>query len=153
MIIKIKKLSEDAIIPSYAKPGDAAMDLTAVEIKETSDYIEYITNIAVEIPEDYVGLVFPRSSNSKKDLLLCNSVGVIDSGYRNSINLRYKNIKHNGNSNGTVFDMFNVSSIYSVGERVGQLMIIPRPFIEFEEVENLEESARGMGGFGSTNAV
>lgn len=151
MIIKIKKLSENAVIPTYAKEGDAAMDLTAVEINETQDYIEYVTNIAMEIPKDHVGLLFARSSNSKKDLLLCNGVGIIDSGYKNSINFRFKKVKHSYNSGGSVFDMFNQNSIYKVGERVGQILIVPRPVIEFDEVNDLGDSSRGMGGFGSTN--
>ena len=77
--IKIKKLHPDAVIPSYATKNDAGMDMTAIVINTTENYIEYDTGIAMEIPEGYVGLLFPRSSNSQKDLLMCNSVGVVDS--------------------------------------------------------------------------
>lgn len=66
------------MIPSYAHPTDAGMDMVAISKTETENYIEFDTGIAVEIPEGFVGLIFPRSSISKKDLSLCNSVGVID---------------------------------------------------------------------------
>ncbi len=136
--VNVKKLNENAVIPSYSKEGDAGMDLTAVDMNITEDFISYKTGLAFQIPKNYVGLLFPRSSNSKKDLLLTNSVGVIDSGYRGEIEFRYKR---------TVADS---AKIYEIGDRVGQIMIIPYPQIKIIEVENLEESERGEGGFGST---
>lgn len=139
MKVKIKKLSENAVIPSYGKPGDAGMDLTAISKEETPYYIEYGTGISVEIPEGYVGLLFPRSSVSKTTLTLANSVGVVDSGYRGEVKLRFKNVSP---FSGTV---------YNIGERVAQIMIVPHPTIEFEEVLELADSERGHGGFGSTN--
>lgn len=139
--VPIKKLSSDAIIPTYSKEGDAGMDLTAVSKEITDDYISYKTGLSFEIPSGYVGLLFPRSSNSKKDLLLTNSVGVIDSGYRGEVELRFKPIL-NGK-------LENIKS-YEVGDRVGQIMIVPYPKIEFVETENLSQSQRGDGGFGST---
>ncbi len=142
MKVKIKRLVEHAVTPSYANAGDAGLDLTAIYIKvedhNTYGYYEYGTGIAVEIPEGYVGLVFPRSSISKTGMLLSNSVGVIDSSYRGEIKLRYKYI------NGT--------KSYEVGDRVAQLIILPYPTIEFEEVEELSDSERGEGGFGSTDS-
>ena len=78
MEIKIKKLHPAAVIPTYAHPTDAAMDVTAIAIDVTDDYIEYHTGLSFELPEDYVMLIFPRSSNSKKDLVLANAVGVLD---------------------------------------------------------------------------
>jgi dUTP pyrophosphatase len=142
MKVKIKKLHPDAIIPSYAKDGDAGMDLTCVSIERTEYYVSYKIGLAFEIPEGFVGLLFPRSSNSKKDLLLCNSVGVLDSGFRGEVEFRYKYIKN--------FTK-NSYSDYKIGDRVGQIIILPYPHIEFEEVEELSESDRGTGGFGSTN--
>lgn len=139
--VPIKKLSPDAVIPTYSKEGDAGMDLTAVSKEITDDYISYKTGLSFEIPSGYVGLLFPRSSNSKKDLLLTNSVGVIDSGYRGEVELRFKPIL-NGK-------LENIKT-YDVGDRVGQIMIIPYPKIEFVETENLSQSQRGDGGFGST---
>lgn len=77
--IKVKKLKETAVIPSYAKDGDAGMDLTITEIiNQTSTDITYGFGIAIEIPKGYVGLVFPRSSVRNQDLILSNGVGVVD---------------------------------------------------------------------------
>ncbi len=143
MQVKIKKLYPAAKIPKYAKEGDAGMDITAIEVKYESDYISYKTGLAFEIPDGYVGLLFPRSSNSTKDLILCNSVGVLDSGYRGEVEFRYKLVGNGTFANG-------IHNIYSVGDRVGQIIIIPYPSIEFIESENLSDSARGDQGFGST---
>jgi dUTP pyrophosphatase len=139
--VSIKKLSPDAVIPTYSKDGDAGMDLTAVSKEITDDYISYKTGLSFEIPKGYVGLLFPRSSNSKKDLLLTNSVGVIDSGYRGEVELRFKTIP-NGK-------LENIST-YNVGDRVGQIMILPYPKIQFVETDKLSETERGDGGFGSS---
>ena len=138
MKVKIKRLNENAIIPRYAKEGDAGLDLTATSVAEDDKgNIVYGTGIAVEIPKGYVGLVFPRSSIANKSLTLTNSVGVIDSGYRGEIMFKFKN-----------FDDY--VSIYKVGERIGQLIIMPYPTIEFEEVDKLSETERGTGGYGSS---
>lgn len=140
MQVKIKKLHVDAVIPAYSKPGDAGMDLTAVSATQDQyGNVVYGTGLAVEIPEGYVGLIFPRSSNSKTDLYLTNHVGVVDSGYRGEIMFKFRPV--NGLLNAKVFQ---------VGERVGQLIILPYPTIMFEETEELSDSDRGAGGFGST---
>jgi dUTP pyrophosphatase len=140
MQVKIKKLHVDAVIPAYSKPGDAGLDLTAVSATQDQyGNVVYGTGLAVEIPEGYVGLIFPRSSNSKTDLYLTNHVGVVDSGYRGEIMFKFRPV--NGLLNAKVFQ---------VGERVGQLIILPYPTIMFEETEELSDSDRGAGGFGST---
>jgi dUTP pyrophosphatase len=142
MKVKIKKLSENAVIPTYAKEGDAGMDVVATRIiNETLDSITYGTDIALEIPEGFVGLAFPRSSIRKTHLHLSNSVGVIDSGYRGEIQATFKKIQ--GISN-------NALDNYKVGDRIFQLMIIPHPTIQFIEVNELSSTERGEGGFGST---
>ena len=88
MKVRIKKLNENAVIPTYAKEGDAGMDLVATSvISETYTQITYGLGVALEIPEGFVGLVFPRSSIRKTGLQLSNSVGVIDSGYRGELKL------------------------------------------------------------------
>ena len=138
LIINIKKTNDFAIIPKYAHSTDAGMDLVAISMNETDKYIEYDTGIAIEIPKGYVGLVFPRSSVSKLDLVQANSVGVIDSSYRNSIKVRFKKLKDDG------------VCVYVPGERIAQLIILPYPMIGFNEVEKLSDSDRGLGGFGST---
>ena len=140
MDVKIKKLHPDAVIPAYSKPGDAGLDLTATSIMGDSyDNIVYGTGLAVEIPEGYVGLLFPRSSNSKTDLYLTNHVGVIDSGYRGELMFKFRPI------NGIVD-----ASIYGVGDRIGQLMILPYPKINFIQTNELTETERGDAGYGST---
>lgn len=138
--VGIKKLHKDAVIPQYAKPGDAGMDLVATNM-DTDQYgnVIYGTGIALEIPEGYVGLIFPRSSNSKTDLYLTNHVGVIDSGYRGEIMFKFRTTQKN-------------PKLYSIGDRIGQIMILPYPQIEFVEAEELSISARGTGGFGSTGS-
>jgi dUTP pyrophosphatase len=139
MKVRIKKLSSEAVIPTYAKDGDAGMDLVATKIISNTTFdITYGTDIALEIPKEFVGLVFPRSSIRKYELILSNSVGVIDSGYRGEIQATFK--KENGLD----------SLAYKVGDRICQLTIIPYPPIEFEEVEELNNTERGEGGFGST---
>ena len=142
MKVKIKKLKDNAVLPYYAKPGDAGMDLTAISrtenyLHQQGDYIEYGTGLAIEIPHGYVGLLFPRSSISKMALTLANSVGVIDSGYRGEIKLRFK-------------DAFKGRN-YNIGDKVGQLIILPYPHIELQEVSELSDTVRADGGFGSTD--
>lgn len=140
--IKIKLVHPDAKKPRYAKPGDAGMDVFAVSIDENDDYIEYDTGFALEIPQGYVGLLFPRSSNSKKDLLLANSCGIIDSGYRGTCRLRFKRVTNDRKK------LHHTK--YDVGDAVGQIMILPYPEVCFEEVDELASSERGENGFGST---
>ena len=148
MKLKIKKLHEGAKVPSYSKEGDAGLDFTAVEIsRDNVGNITYHTGLAVEIPQGYVGLLFPRSSISKKQQFLTNCVGVIDSGYRGEIMAKFKPVM---GTYDTILDLFE-SNEYEIGDRVVQLLIIPYPQIEFEEVEELSSSERGHGGFGSTN--
>ena len=138
MQVKFKKLHSDSVIPSYATAGDAGLDMVAVDLLDTVEQVVYMTGIAVEIPEGHVGLLFPRSSIRKYQLSLSNSVGVIDSGYRGEIQFTFN--KTAGPA----------SYKYKIGERVGQLVIIPYPIIEVEEVTELSDSERGTGGFGST---
>ena len=153
MKVKIKKLHPDAVIPSYAKPGDAGMDLVAVSrYLDEFGNIVYGTGLAFEIPEGYVGLVFPRSSVSKKDLLLTNSVGVIDSGYRGEVTAKFKpsNVRFKVEDKNVSTFVPDNGSMYGEGDRVAQMIILPYPQIEFEEVEELSETERGNGGYGST---
>lgn len=149
MKVKVKKLNENAVIPSYAKNGDAGLDLTA-----TSKFLDYHGNIcygiglAFEIPQGYVGLVFPRSSVSKKQLNLANAVAVIDSGYRGEVVMKFKPSLALDRRQ-CVTDRLTYGT-YNVGERVAQMIIMPYPYIEFEESDELSETDRGDGGYGST---
>jgi dUTP pyrophosphatase len=153
MIVKLKKLNHNCVIPTYAKEGDAGMDLVATEIiKDTPEQITYGTGISMEIPNGFVGLVFPRSSIRKTGLQLSNSVGVIDSGYRGEIQATFNKL-FGGEG---MYDEMKVNNPnhtndwYAVGDKIAQIMIIPYPHIEFEEVTELSDSERGEGGFGST---
>ena len=149
MKVRIKKLSELAVVPSYAKDGDAGMDLIATSIiSDTPTQITYGLGVALEIPKGFVGLVFPRSSIRKTGLQLSNSVGVIDSGYRGEIQATFNKIF---GSEG-MYDETKIptTEFYKVGDRIAQIMIIPHPTIEFNEVDELSDSERGEGGFGST---
>ena len=142
MQVKIKRLKPNAVIPTYAKEGDAGMDLVATSvISETHTQITYGLGIALEIPNGFVGLVFPRSSIRKTRLQLSNSVGVIDSGYRGELQATFNKI---------ITTIENQKNDYKVGDRVAQIMIIPHPSIDFQEVEYLSNTQRGEGGFGST---
>jgi dUTP pyrophosphatase len=139
VLVKVKKLVPEAVIPSYSKPGDAGMDLTITkEIENTSFSVSYGFGIAMEIPKGYVGLVFPRSSVRNQDLILSNCVGVIDSGYRGELQATFKKTQ-------------GLDSIkYKVGERGAQIIILPYPTIYMTEVPELSDTERGDGGFGST---
>jgi dUTP pyrophosphatase len=153
MKIKFKRLSENAVLPTYAKFGDAGMDLVSVSKEVTGDYVEYGTGIASEIPEGYVGLLFPRSSISKQELLLCNSVGVLDSSYRGEIKLRFKRVEMaNVYYKPSVIRELQVylDGDYNIGDKIGQLVILPYPTIEPEWAEELSTTERGEGGFGSS---
>ena len=139
MKVKVKKLNSEAIIPKYAHSTDAGLDLTAVSYeRDSNNLIVYHTGLSIEIPKGYVGLIYPRSSISKYDLELTNSVGVIDSGYRGEILFKFRE---------TTKDFPN---IYVPGDRVGQLIIVPYPSIELEEANELSSSDRSDKGFGST---
>lgn len=150
MKVKIKKLHKDAVIPKYAQKGDAGLDLTATSINyDDHGNAVYGIGLAIEIPDGHVGYVFPRSSISKKTLALTNSVGVIDQNYRGEIMFKFKPAD--------IFSLYTdrvvqieTSNDYEVGDRIGQLIIMPIPSVEFEEVEELSDTNRGAGGFGST---
>lgn len=164
MKVRIKKLNEKAVIPQYAKEGDAGLDLTATSIKYDKDgNIVYGTGLAFEIPKGYVGLLFPRSSNAKTNLYLTNSVGVLDSGYRGEVMFKYKAVHNVGSFIAYLWQKyikkcktynFDICSItrnaYSIGDRIGQIIVVKHPQIEFEEADELSSTERGDGGYGST---
>ena len=142
--LKFKKLDKNAVTPTKANPTDAGFHLTAISVRFDNFYNfwEYDTAIGVEIPEGFMGLVMARSSVSKTGQILCNGAGVIDAPYRGSIKFRfYKNV------------LAGIDSVeYGVVQRIGQLIIVPVPQFELEEVADLSETDRGTGGFGSTGA-
>ena len=152
MEVKIKKLNPNAVIPTYAKDGDAGMDLVATSIiSDTPEQITYGMGIALEIPKGFVGLIFPRSSVRKTGLDLSNAVGVCDSGYRGELQATFNKLFGGDRFYDETKNTEDTSNdFYKVGDRIAQIMIIPYPPIEFKEVDELSDSERGEGGFGST---
>lgn len=140
MIVKFKKLVEEAVKPKFAKLNDAGADLVATSVDFSRDrQVIYGTGLAVEIPEGMVGLVFPRSSVRDRDLVMSNSVGVIDSGYRGEIMVTF-NLKN----------PWSDDDVYKVGDRISQLVVIPVPLTKYVEVDELSETSRGTDGHGSS---
>ena len=140
MKVRFKKIHPNAVIPTKAHATDAGFDLVATS-REEDIYgnISYGLGIAIEIPKGHAGFIFPRSSNCKKQLLMCNSVGIVDCGYTGEIMAKFKL---------TAIEPFDMD--YNIGDKVAQLVIMPYPEIEFEEVDELPESERGANGHGST---
>lgn len=142
MKVRIKKLNQRAVIPTYGSAGSAGGDLYSAEendITVAPGQTAFIgTGLAVEIPQGLVGLVYARSGLAcKKGLAPANKVGVIDSDYRGEIKVALYN---HGKEPQTV----------AKGERIAQLVIAPFVFAEYEETDDLSDTARGEGGFGST---
>lgn len=142
MKVRLKKINDNAVIPSYAKDGDAGLDLTVTSIEDKNEFIEYKFGIAIEIPRHFFGLMVPRSSITKMNLMMKNSVGIIDSGYRGELVLRCKKVK---------FEDGTQERLYQVGERAAQLIIMPCHEIQLEQVDELSDSTRGAEGFGSSD--
>ena len=136
MQVSFKKLSENAVAPIKGTIGSAGFDLVATSKRVTEKYIEYGTGLSFEIPIGHVGLLFQRSSVSNKDLSLSNAVGVLDSDYRGEVTFRYR--------------YKNLDDIYNIGEKIGQLIVIPYPKVSFIESKELTSTIRGAGGYGST---
>lgn len=142
-IINIKKLNSKAIIPTYGTQYSAGADLyavcdTKIEIKPyTMEMIK--TGLAFSIKDGYVGLIFARSSlGTKKGLAPANKVGVIDSDYRGEVMV-------------PLFNQSNEIQTIECGERIAQIIFIPYLKGNFNVVDELDDTIRGTGGFGSTN--
>lgn len=143
MVVKVKKLVPAAVMPRKAHASDAGFDLVAVNRTVDDDgAVVYWTGLAFEIPEGYVGLVFPRSSIARKDLVLSNGVGVIDAGYRGEVMAKFKFVGP--------LSMHEEYHWYDIGDRIAQLIVMKLPEVELVESEELSESERGIGGYGST---
>ena len=142
--LKIKKLDEKAIIPTYGTEYSAGADLYALldedlEIKP-GETVMIGTGLAMAIPTGYVGLIYARSSlGSKKGLAPANKVGVIDSDYRGEIKV-------------PLFNQSKETQIIAKNERIAQIIFTPYLKVNFQETDELDDTTRGTGGFGSTNA-
>lgn len=141
MQIKVKKLVSNAIIPQYATQGAACFDLSctnSVVIAPGREHLALRTGLAFEIPEGYVMLVYGRSGHGfKNGIRLANCVGVIDSDYRGEVMVKLHN------------DSDRALSV-AAGDRIAQAMIVPVTQVAFEAVDELSDTDRGTGGFGST---
>lgn len=141
MKLKIKKTHPDAPIPERANHNDSGLDLYAMAlVKECNLYIEFDTGIAMEIPPGHTGLLLPRSSISNYDHSLANTTGIIDPGYRDSIKVRLRKSNLSGEC-----------LYYKIGDKIAQIIIIQSITAEIVEVNDLAESERGIGAFGSTD--
>lgn len=149
--VKIKKLRKDAVIPKYETVGSVGMDLTATS-KKYDEYgnVVFGTGISIQLPDGYYADLRPRSSISKYDLVLANSVGTIDSDYRGELILKFKPTNCFSRDTERVVTI-ETANDYEIGDRIAQLVILPYPKISFVEVDELSETKRGTGGFGSTN--
>lgn len=146
MKVKFKKLKSEAITPSRGTEYSAGLDLTAISKTKVYnpqhgylEYISYGTGLSFEIPNGYVGYIFPRSSISKKNLALSNSVGVIDADFRGEVTFRFKGL---GSAS---------TGEYDVGDRIGQLVIMPIPEVDLVEVDELSDTKRGEDSYGSSD--
>ena len=142
MTVRIKKLDDRAVMPTYGTQYSAGADLYALldsQIEIQPHETKFVkTGISIEIPEGYCGLIFARSSlGAKRGLAPANKVGVIDADYRGEIMV-------------TLHNHSEVTAVVDPGERIAQLAIVPFFKAEFEETDELSETVRGAGGFGST---
>jgi len=137
MKIKIKKNNPNAMY-RVATAGSAGIDIAATGFTIGISSITYHLGLSVEIPDGFFGMMVPRSSIVKRGLRMSNSVGIIDSDYRGEVK--------------AVFDVIDFSDIYQTGEYVCQLIILPVIKFDLIEADELNETDRGTGGFGSTGA-
>lgn len=135
--VKIKATHKDFKLPVKATEGDSCYDVVAVAMTITENYVEYDLGFATEFSKEWEGVARPRSSISNYDLVLTNSPGTLDSCYRGSWKARFKQIKENGR-------------IYEIGDKVVQITFQRVPEVNFILTDDLSDTQRGSGGFGST---
>ena len=141
--LKVKKLDKRAILPTYGTTDSAGADLYALLDNDLSikphETIMISTGLSMAIPKNYVGLIYARSSlGCKKGLAPANKVGVIDADYRGEIKI-------------ALYNQSNEMQTISPNERIAQIVITPFMQVNFQETDELDETDRGSGGFGSTN--
>lgn len=140
MLVKLKKVHPNAVLPKQSTLGAGGYDLVATSRRQAcptdGDYVEYGTGLSISLPSGYVGLLLPRSSISQQSLLLANSVGVLDSDYRGEITFRFRSLGGHRR--------------YNEGDRIGQLIVVRSEILTFDVVDELDGTPRGSGGYGST---
>lgn len=141
--VKVYREDETVKLPTYSKQGDACMDVYVHSIEEKDDRVVYHTGLHFKLPEDYEMEIRPRSSNTKTMAIMQNSPGTLDEGYTGELMIVHRAI-----------DVPFIPVIeYNVGDRVAQILVRHREQIIWDEVETIEElgeTERGAGGFGST---
>lgn len=143
MEVLIKRLNPKAVIPTYKHvdengcPNDMGMDITCIDVEYDEKYDRFIyhTGLAFKLPQGYGMLIFPRSSNTKTDAYLPNSVGILDSTYTGELIFAYK-----------LRDKSMNTPPYEIGDKIVQIVILPYPSISFTEVDQLPETDRGSDG-------
>lgn len=140
MDLKVKRLTPDALIPTYATDGSGCFDIYSSSNGGVYNSLVCDTGLSFEIPEGFVMLIFSRSGHGfKNDVRLSNCVGVIDSDYRGELKVKLSN------------DSKKLRGLYvNKGDRIAQGIVIPYPKVKFIEVDELTSTERGVGGFGST---
>ena len=145
MELKIKRLHPDAIMPTYGSDGAACFDLYAVHCSPNTEVYaprNFQTGLAVEVPKGYALMIYSRSGHGfNSDTRLANCVGVVDSDYRGEVMVK---LTRDGS--------WSAYLRVSPGDRIAQAMLIPVPRLKLVEVDELSETVRGAGGFGSTGA-
>lgn len=137
-VLKYMKIHPDVQTPVRAHESDAGLDVFAAsDAIFENEYVQYSTGLKLQIPKGYWVAIYPRSSISKYDLVLANSVGVIDEDYVGEILFRFRATKQN-------------AKVYSKGDRIGQLVLYKKIQYSLEETNNIETTERGAKGFGSS---
>lgn len=147
MNIRVKKLNENAVLPTKSTIDAAGYDLTVTEIttevgEDGVMMLVYHTGLSLEIPKHYAGFLFNRSSIAKKSLVLTNCVGVIDADYRGEIVAKFK------------VNTTSIPAIFKPGDKFAQIIILPLLDVNYEfisENDDLTQTERGTGGYGSTD--
>lgn len=138
MNLKIKLLNENARLPAYQSGQAGGLDLVATskEWDEVNGVLTFGTGLAIQLPRGTMGLLMPRSSIYKTGLTMCNGIGLLDSDYSGEVMFK--------------FYVGRAKSNFSIGDRIGQLVVIPIPYMNIQVVSELTSTERNEGGFGST---
>jgi dUTP pyrophosphatase len=139
MKVRFKRLIDTAKAPQRGSDYAAGWDLVATSINRENGVLSYGTSLSIEIPKGYFGVLAARSSIYRTDLMLANGIGIIDSDYRGELIFKFR-----------LLDQSNHPKVYSVGDRIGQLVILSHAAPEWIEADVIDDAQRGDGGFGSS---
>jgi dUTP pyrophosphatase len=152
--VRVKKMDPAALLPSRSHATDAAHDLTALDDGQSGEegYLQYRTGLAMEPPSGHHLQIYPRSSISCYDLVMCNSVPLIDEGYRGEICIRFRIVPPCRLNSAGHWEAVFVPALrlYRRGDRIAQILVCPTLPARFDEVARLSSSDRAAGGFGSS---